>query len=146
MALECPQCRQPQPTLRRGSKAWFWQKWRCENCNSLIAIDKRRQFLLALTGPILYGLFNMFLIRTALTSPLIFYLLLAGLFILPLLLMWQCQRLVVLHACGTFCKKCAYNLRGNVSGRCPECGEKCAANHNQDIPTDGIEPLDRHHR
>ncbi len=23
---------------------------------------------------------------------------------------------------GVFCKVCGYNLRGNVSGRCPECG------------------------
>ena len=23
------------------------------------------------------------------------------------------------------CQKCGYNLTGNVSGRCPECGEKC---------------------
>ena len=28
---------------------------------------------------------------------------------------------------GTLCSKCAYSLIGNVSGRCPECGERCEA-------------------
>ena len=26
-----------------------------------------------------------------------------------------------------YCQKCGYNLRGNVSGVCPECGEKITA-------------------
>jgi hypothetical protein len=30
------------------------------------------------------------------------------------------------------CKKCGYNLTGNVSGRCPECGEPTAGRGPQD--------------
>ena len=28
---------------------------------------------------------------------------------------------------GRFCRHCGYNLRGNVSGACPECGAACTA-------------------
>ena len=28
---------------------------------------------------------------------------------------------------GGFCRHCGYNLRGNVSGTCPECGAACTA-------------------
>ena len=30
------------------------------------------------------------------------------------------------------CRKCGYNLTGNVSGRCPECGKKVAMKHEQE--------------
>ena len=35
-------------------------------------------------------------------------------------LFWRDSRIPPGH-----CRKCGYNLMGNVSGRCPECGEAC---------------------
>jgi len=33
------------------------------------------------------------------------------------------SRWAYLPSDGTMCARCGYNLKGNVSGRCPECGE-----------------------
>jgi hypothetical protein len=40
------------------------------------------------------------------------------------IIIWHLERLVVLERRGSHCQKCGYDLTGNVSGRCPECGEE----------------------
>ena len=40
---------------------------------------------------------------------------------IPTAYMWRRERRVLKGHCQT----CGYNLTGNVSGRCPECGEAC---------------------
>ena len=42
--------------------------------------------------------------------------------LIAILTVWYADRLVVLEARGDRCKQCGYNLTGNVSGVCPECG------------------------
>jgi purine-cytosine permease-like protein len=37
------------------------------------------------------------------------------------------ERVVRRRRRGGFCRHCGYNLRGNVSGVCPECGAACTA-------------------
>ena len=57
--------------------------------------------------------------RTDLTViiPLWIPILLVG---IPMFLLWRRGRIPLGH-----CSSCGYNLRGNVSGACPECGAKC---------------------
>ena len=43
-----------------------------------------------------------------------------AIFVLLAACLWR-ARVVELHVCTT----CGYNLTGNVSGRCPECGSPC---------------------
>jgi hypothetical protein len=40
---------------------------------------------------------------------------------------WRTHRKNVRVADATHCRQCGYDLTGNVSGRCPECGEAVAA-------------------
>ncbi len=43
---------------------------------------------------------------------------------LPVLLVWGLSRKFARTQPLTGCQKCGYNLMGNVSGICPECGQK----------------------
>ncbi len=60
------------------------------------------------------------------------YLCLLTVFGIPILLVvifWTMERIGFLpqrHAAGA-CRNCGYNLTGNVSGRCPECGRSIDA-------------------
>jgi hypothetical protein len=50
--------------------------------------------------------------------------LLFALLAIPTLLLWRCdRRRIPLHCCH----KCGYDLTGNVTGRCPECGTPVAS-------------------
>ncbi|MGQ9648765.1 MAG: hypothetical protein ACUVXJ_01495 [Phycisphaerae bacterium] len=52
--------------------------------------------------------------------PLLFSLMIVG--IPTVLLFWFDRHRIPPHCC----QKCGYNLTGNVSGVCPECGERVA--------------------
>ena len=43
---------------------------------------------------------------------------------LPTAILWHRDRRTVKPGC---CQRCGYNLTGNVSGICSECGEPCDA-------------------
>ena len=119
MTSECPNCRRPLHWART-LVATAWSTWTCPGCGSVLGINKRRRFLLA--G--LCALFPILVIaglqRLGLgyiySVPLIF-----GLVILMLLLV---DRPVVVERAGFRCRKCGYDLRGQVEPRCPECGRE----------------------
>jgi hypothetical protein len=47
----------------------------------------------------------------------------AGLAVVTGISLWQARRQARRGAAFPTCLRCGYNLTGNVSGRCPECGE-----------------------
>lgn len=50
--------------------------------------------------------------------------------LIPFLLMLPFLRdLVVVECAPDYCIKCYYNLTGNTSGRCPECGTRIPQQH-----------------
>ena len=117
--LECPHCRSRIPTKRKLIAAHLWSEWRCSTCGSLLAFDQGRRFL------IVVGLaMGLWLVAPALVMlPLALstvasctYLLLATIAV------WRADRIIVLEPRSQHCWQCGYNLTGNVSGVCPECG------------------------
>ena len=55
-----------------------------------------------------------------------YWILVFALAILPLLWLWRRRRRMALERVGC-CATCGYNLTGNVSGICPECGKAISA-------------------
>ena len=116
LVAECPVCRRPLRwtyVLRHA-----WSQWRCHYCGSLLEIDRKRRFLavlpfiaLVLTGVYLashagWGDYSAAIIAFALWLP--FFLLV--------------DRAVAVERRGFRCKTCGYDLQGQVTPRCPECG------------------------
>jgi len=115
---ECPVCRTPLP--RTYFMRTAWSRWTCRHCGSLLGINIKRRLL---------GVIPLF----ALMLPLVF---LAGrvglsdwwgpalliLFVPPVLLL--VDRAVVVERCGFRCRDCGYDLQGQVTPRCPECGRE----------------------
>ena len=113
---ECPVCRTPLPLnyfLRTA-----WSRWRCGHCGSLLGINTKRRLLSLL--PFLFIVILLFILTGrlglgTLYTCLIFVPIWAAYFLLV-------DRAVVIERCGFRCKKCGYNLQGQVVPRCPECG------------------------
>ena len=77
--------------------------WRCKHCGSRLTVK------LELAGP------------RELPITLIFR------FLFPFLF-----DAVALERAPGYCIRCGYNLTGNTSGICPECGEAIAPRHNSE--------------
>jgi hypothetical protein len=117
MPVECPNCRQPIPR----SRLFFttaWGRWRCSACGSLLGINVRRRLLA--TIPWICILF--LLIGVArITS---YGVLIAGpvIIVAGMLNYFLFDRPVVHERSGYRCRRCGYDLQGQVEARCPECG------------------------
>lgn len=118
MLAECPVCRAP---LR-----WTYlmrplgSRWRCAQCESVLAVDgKRRLLAVVIWIPILL-LGSYQLTRLGWSD------LLAPVFMLvfwvPVFL--ALDRAAVIERAGLRCRGCGYDLRGQVVPRCPECGRE----------------------
>lgn len=127
--FECPNCRRPLPFKRR-----FHKTWTCEQCGSTLTFGGVKPLLprFAAFAICVVVVFPLLSALIAAVSPLHraprwFY------FQLPLLLLvaypfvklvdrFMHRTVVILDRTGVHCRQCGYDLEGNVSGKCPECG------------------------
>jgi hypothetical protein len=122
--LICPACSMRMSQNRLRGK-WLESPWHCEHCGSLV---KKRRF------PALYwdltefaGLVSMILVTPLLVSgrhfELFFTLNLISLCLWIVLWSWLRPYITPVQlAVQLGCRKCGYDLTGNTSGACPECG------------------------
>jgi len=119
MPFECPNCRTP---VLSNVKMWLWVKWRCKNCDSLLGYDKIRRVTIVFgVGLIPIGFYLVFH-RYIMPHQVFFFFAFAAFVIVVKLLWGPLDRAIVLERRGTYCQVCGYNLEGNTSGVCPECG------------------------
>jgi hypothetical protein len=117
MPLECPNCREPVSFLR-AFRTTGWGRFQCKACGSILGISVKRRLLaifpwlgivVLLFGPLQiqqYGTLITLATFTVLFFPL-FYLF---------------EKIVLLDRRAFCCRKCGYDLQGQVENRCPECG------------------------
>lgn len=116
----CPNCRRPQPfkTQVMGS-GLIRKEWRCSYCNALL----RGTLIAGTVLPLLVGIATVILLSWTLSvevSPLNYVIVP---FMMTLFLIWVNRRLVVVKIDHVVCRHCGYDLHGNTSGTCPECGK-----------------------
>jgi hypothetical protein len=116
LRYECPVC--------RAALSWWhllrplWSQWNCPACDSLLGIDVLRRLLgigiyVPLALVIVFGLPRLGL---------------PELFVIPIILVsWfpifaLTERPRVIERRGLNCTRCGYDLRGQTTPRCPECG------------------------
>ncbi len=126
MAYRCPNC------TRKTNITFTWTKpqpWYCEHCGSLLSIPdepvnhiKPWYFIVAVIVVVApFVILHWLTARKNASLMAILY------FVFLLLFMWIVRRFTkarVLTVGLPFCKNCGYDLRGNTSGQCPECGSK----------------------
>lgn len=125
---ECPVC--------RTRLAWTfmlrpaWSQWRCDVCESLLAINAKRRFLLLV--PYLIAIALSVLAARQLRIEPIWGIVTAGAVGLIVIVLQPAR---VLERCGLRCKGCGYDLRGQVATRCPECGRELDGNERHFLAT-----------
>ncbi len=114
--IECAHCHRPTAP----PSSLIWEKWHCEHCNSLLTIDRKRRVLLGATFIPFAAL--MAALTYVRVRPAVMGLALLLLFVPIYVVCWlKLERTSILIAPG-HCTQCDYNLTGNISGICPECG------------------------
>lgn len=121
---KCPNCtRQTSPKFFSRSFG-IWSKWRCETCGSLVRIDKGRRVLLACANG---AIFMTLITLLKLIEPPKFLIMPIASICMGIMLVWaavwmRSERLQIVERGDAYCGDCGYNLRGNTSRICPECG------------------------
>jgi hypothetical protein len=117
MPVECPNCRQPIPR----SRLFFttaWGRWQCSACGSLLGINVRRRLLATIPWIfilfLLLGVARITSYGVLIAVPVIIAAGMANYFLF--------DRPVVHERSGYRCRRCGYDLQGQVEARCPECG------------------------
>jgi len=114
---ECPNCRRPIA----GPRTFFtpmWGTWRCSGCGALLGIDKRRRLL----AMIPYGILLFVLLAVLHLPNWGYWLALPVVVAVGYVNFVLFDRAVVLERAGFRCRRCGYDLRGQIEPRCPECG------------------------
>lgn len=113
---ECPSCHTTVPIrYLLGLK----NEWACSSCGVKLVLRERGKRNLAV--------FASFIVLGVLIVPLLYVL---GPFGFGLCLLWPVLLFLAMRmsdkliAHGVYCSKCGYDLTGNTSGVCPECGAK----------------------
>lgn len=95
-----------------------WGRWRCDGCGSVLGISVRRRVLATIPWVgilfVLIGVLRITRLGYAIAIPM---LLAAG-----ILNYFLFDRPVLHERTGFRCRRCGYDLQGQVEGRCPECG------------------------
>ncbi|MHC4063108.1 MAG: hypothetical protein ACYSUQ_11825 [Planctomycetota bacterium] len=119
MIKPCPVCEYPFTWKRWLLRNWLWAQWRRPRCNSKLGYDANRRVLLVLVimAPYMAAIF----IGRALSMSIPVW----GVIALLLLITWgfhRFEKFALIERRGNFCINCRYDLTGNPSGICPECG------------------------
>lgn len=118
---ECPVC--------RHSLRWtyllqpMWGRWHCRHCGSLLGVNVlQRLLIIVLCVPLVVAGVR-FSAHGGWSGILAVLALLAA--IVPILLLLDRPR--VIERAGIRCRGCGYDLRGQATPRCPECGRELDA-------------------
>ena len=124
MIWNCPNCHRPQPLKRLILGSGLIRKeWRCGYCDALLNSYVIAKLVIGvLVGGSTAALLEWMVSDVVTLSPyvIVFVICLGA----PLVL--YLGRLVVVDAGHTICANCRYDLHGNTSGACPECGTQTA--------------------
>ncbi len=139
MALECPVCRQ-RVTFFRAFRTTAWGRFPCTACRSILGIDVKRRFMSLIPFlPVMYIL--LYVIRVQDYSG--DYSLFPIVFIVFLVVLSFCERIVVIDARAFNCRECGYDLQGLTEPRCPECGTQFDPTEKQRILARAGQPTPR---
>lgn len=123
MAQNCPQCRTPVPFERRVFRAWLWARWRCKTCDSLLGFNVKRriiagvlivQIATSVVAIILFKFMGRSMLAFGIAAPIAC--------MVGILFMLNIDDIEVIERRGRHCGGCGYNMQGNETGVCPECG------------------------
>lgn len=116
-SLECPVCRHSFSRLRSFTRT-AWSRWSCPTCQSVLGISMKRRLIATIPwiGMLLFYFLYMDLMSWGLwiALPIV-----CG---TGLAIYMTFERLVVHERCGFRCRECGYDLQGQQSPQCPECG------------------------
>lgn len=131
---DCPVCRAPL--------GWTYilrpltSRWRCRHCGSLLTIHARRRLIgISVYVPAAMSIY----VAMRGAGPVGLALFAACLIALLFAVIGTIDRAVVIERCGFRCRGCGYDLRGQVTPRCPECGHEFDADERCMLET-GIYP------
>ncbi len=99
----------------------WWGNWRCDGCGSVLGISDWRRIL-----PVVFFLAALFLATRVVRIPSNWEPPFAAiaLFVVFVVHFRFCGQARVIERRGFRCLGCGYDLRGQVQGRCPECGDE----------------------
>lgn len=118
MLMECPVCHQPQSWVCALRPAW--SQWTCRQCGSLLGISLLRRLLAAAIFIPVVVLTLRFTMAARSLYALGLVIVILGWIPLAMLI----ERPRVIARGGFRCRGCGYDLRGQVTPRCPECGRE----------------------
>lgn len=108
---------------RRLFRAWAWARWRCKVCDSTLGFSMKRRFLMAAVFAPIGGVFGYMSARGFhFQSQWMVLAVLLAFTIVATIAALKMEGIVVVEPRGVFCEGCGYNLTGNATGACPECG------------------------
>jgi len=116
----CPNCHRPQP----GKHVIFGpgivrKEWRCGYCTALLSSSALAKALMGLIAGVSFAMLSGWMISDVVElSPYGFVVLVC---LCPLVVC--SSRVAVVEIGHTVCVHCRYDLHGNTSGACPECGK-----------------------
>jgi predicted nucleic acid-binding Zn-ribbon protein len=118
MPAECPNCRVRIPFLGTFTKT-LWSRWECAQCGSLLAIDVKRRLL----GAAMCGAVPFLIIFISRRMGLNYQHVMPSIIIVIGVVLYFLDSVVVIERTGHRCRRCGYDLQGQIDARCPECGE-----------------------
>lgn len=123
LSLQCPVCRAHVSRLATFVRPAGMHKWRCDGCGSLIGISLAHRWLMCI--PMMIAMLGCIMGARALALPGSVGT--AGAVISVVFFCLIIDRMHVYERCGVCCRRCGYDLRGQQSSTCSECGEEIGA-------------------
>ena len=118
MALQCPNCREPV-SFFRSIRTTAWGRFPCKACGSILGISVKRRLLALLPWLAMVALL-MGVLQIQRYGALALLLVFTGVFVAIFYLL---EDVVLIERRAFCCKKCGYDLQGQIDQRCPECGQ-----------------------